>query len=98
MPKSAKAPSEPAAPGATPPSPPSFEAALDELERLVAGMEGGDLSLEQSLAAHKRGLELARICQNTLKQAEQQVRVLEDDMLKSFPGRRARDAGEDSDD
>ena len=33
----------------------SFEAALAELEKLVAGMESGQLSLEQSLAAHKRG-------------------------------------------
>jgi exodeoxyribonuclease VII small subunit len=93
MPRTAR----PAPDSAATDAPPSFEAALQELERLVAKMEGGDLSLEQSLAAHKRGLELARICQNTLRQAEQQVRVLEDDMLKSFPGRRAHDPGDDAD-
>lgn len=68
-----------------PAGPADFEAALAELERLVATMEGGNLSLEQSLAAHKRGLELARYCQNTLAQAEQQVKVLEEDSLKALP-------------
>ena len=69
-----------------PAGPAGFEAALAELERLVASMEDGNLSLEQSLAAHKRGLELARYCQATLAQAEQQVRVLEDETLKALPG------------
>jgi exodeoxyribonuclease VII small subunit len=66
-------------------APASFESALKELESLVAGLEGGSLTLEQSLAAHKRGLELARYCQSTLAQAQQQVRVLEDEALKAFP-------------
>ena len=64
--------------------PANFEAALAELERLVASLEGGKLSLEESLAAHKRGMELARFCQNTLAQAEQQVRVLENENLESL--------------
>jgi exodeoxyribonuclease VII small subunit len=67
-------------------APASFEAALKELETLVASLESGSLSLEQSLAAHKRGLELARYCQSTLAQAQQQVRILEEEALKAFPG------------
>jgi exodeoxyribonuclease VII small subunit len=63
-----------------------FEAALAELERIVGSMEQGQLSLEQALSAHKRGLELARYCQRTLAQAEQQVRVLEGEMLEDLPG------------
>jgi exodeoxyribonuclease VII small subunit len=71
----------------SPASPPaSFEAALGELEKIVASMESGKLTLEQSLAAHKRGLELAQFCQNLLAQAQQQVKVLEQDALKNFPG------------
>ena len=66
-------------------APASFEAALKELESLVAGLESGGLTLEQSLAAHKRGLELARYCQSALAQAQQQVKVLEEDALKAFP-------------
>jgi exodeoxyribonuclease VII small subunit len=61
---------------------PSFEKALAELESLVAKMEDGGLTLEQSLAAHKRGLELARQCRARLEAAQQQVKVLEGEVLK----------------
>jgi exodeoxyribonuclease VII small subunit len=60
----------------------SFEAALAELEKIVARMESGELSLEEALATHKRGLELARLCQQKLEAAQQQVKVLEGDVLK----------------
>ncbi len=66
--------------------PRSFEAALAELETLVAGMESGTLTLEQSLAAHRRGLELTRYCQRTLADAQQQVKVLENETLASLAG------------
>jgi len=72
----------------------SFEKALAELERLVAQMESGELSLEQGLAAHKRGLELVRYCQGRLAAAEQQVKVLEGEVLKPL----AALAPEDGDD
>jgi exodeoxyribonuclease VII small subunit len=61
---------------------PSFEAALAELEKIVARMEAGELSLEEALATHKRGLELAKYCQQKLEAAQQQVKVLEGDVLK----------------
>jgi exodeoxyribonuclease VII small subunit len=59
-----------------------FEKALAELEKIVARMESGELSLEQALATHKRGLELARYCQQKLEAAQQQVKVLEGEVLK----------------
>jgi exodeoxyribonuclease VII small subunit len=71
--------------------PASFEAALAELEKIVAGMESGKLSLEQSLEAHRRGLELAQYCQNLLAQAQQQVKVLEENALKNFSGDSSQD-------
>ena len=61
---------------------PSFEGALAELEKIVARMEGGELTLEEALATHKRGLELARFCQQKLEAAQQQVKVLEGEVLK----------------
>ena len=64
------------------PSEQSFEQALAELEKIVKKMESGDLTLEQALATHKRGLELARFCQKRLEAAQQQVKVLEGDVLK----------------
>ena len=56
--------------------PVSFEQALAELEALVSQMESGQLPLEQSLAAYKRGAELLQYCQKSLADVEQQVRIL----------------------
>ncbi|MGB1254651.1 MAG: exodeoxyribonuclease VII small subunit [Thiolinea sp.] len=55
---------------------PDFETALEELESLVQRMEGGELSLEDSLKEFERGVQLTRICQDALKSAEQRVKVL----------------------
>lgn len=65
---------------ATPPQ--HFEAALAELETIVASMEHGDLALEASLAAYQRGVELMKFCQDKLGAAEQTVRILEGDLLR----------------
>ena len=43
-----------------------FESALEELEELVSRMESGDLSLDESLKAFERGVELTRKCQSSL--------------------------------
>jgi len=61
-----------------------FEAAMIELEQLVSDMEAGKLSLENSLIAYKRGAELLTFCRARLDDAQQQVRVLEDGVLKDF--------------
>ena len=83
------------------PSELDFEKALAELEKIVARMESGELSLEQALATHKRGLELARFCQQKLEAAQQQVKVLEGEVLKPLesvtsPSAAAADSDEDS--
>ena len=69
----------------------TFEKALAELEKTVARMESGELSLEQALATHKRGLELARFCQGRLEAAQQQVKVLEGEVLKPLEDAGDRD-------
>jgi exodeoxyribonuclease VII small subunit len=53
-----------------------FEAALAELEALVAQMEEGDLPLEDALRQFERGVTLTQQCQQALKQAEQKVEIL----------------------
>ena len=54
----------------------NFEEALAELEALVAQMEGGELSLDESLKAFERGVKLTRQCQQVLSTAELKVRTL----------------------
>jgi exodeoxyribonuclease VII small subunit len=71
MAKPAPAPADSAAPV-------DFEHSLDELEQLVARMEGGELSLDDSLASFERGIGLYRHCQQALEQAELRVRLLLD--------------------
>jgi exodeoxyribonuclease VII small subunit len=70
------------APKSQPPE--SLEAALAELEKIVSSMEDGQLPLERSLAAYKRGAELLKYCQAALQDAQQQVKVLEDGILRNF--------------
>ncbi len=59
----------------------SFEQALDELDALVRRMEAGELSLEDSIAAYRRGAELAKFCQSKLAAAEQEIRKLDGELL-----------------
>jgi exodeoxyribonuclease VII small subunit len=70
------------------PAPPKdFESALAELERIVASMEGQQLPLAESLSAYKRGAALVAFCQSALKDAQQQIEILERGVRKTFsPG------------
>ena len=71
----------------TPDTPASFEAALAELEDIVGRMETGQLPLKDALAAYQRGAVLLAYCQRELKDAQQQVEILEKGVLKAFePG------------
>lgn len=55
-----------------------FETALAQLETLVESMEGGEMTLEDSLGAYERGVGLYRRCQQALEDAELRVRLLSD--------------------
>ena len=57
-------------------NPGSFENAMEQLETLVSRMERGDLSLEESLKAFEKGVQLTRFCQNQLQKAELKVQEL----------------------
>lgn len=54
----------------------SFESCLDELEKVVKQLEGGDLTLERSLELFERGVGLSETCRNQLEAAETRVEVL----------------------
>lgn len=64
-----------------------FEASLEELEKIVARMESGEQSLEESLKDFERGVTLTKACQSMLKNAEQKVEKLVQDHgeLKTEP-------------
>jgi exodeoxyribonuclease VII small subunit len=54
----------------------SFEASLDELEKVVKELEAGDLTLERSLALFERGMALSEACRKQLERAETRVEAL----------------------
>lgn len=62
----------------------SFEDGLTELESIISAMEIGQMPLQETLEAYKRGMILLRQCQETLNVAEQQIRILENNTLRPF--------------
>jgi exodeoxyribonuclease VII small subunit len=57
----------------------SFEAAFEELETIVAKLESGELTLEESVTLFERGRKLSAHCQALLDKAELRVNQLTDD-------------------
>lgn len=49
---------------------------MSELEHIVQQLESGDLELQQSLQLFERGIELTRLSQSRLQEAEQKVQIL----------------------
>lgn len=62
--------------------PASYEAAVEELERLVAAMESAQMPLDDLLNSYRRGAVLLEFCRQRLKAVEDQVKILEDGQLK----------------
>ena len=67
-------------------TPVSYEAALEELERLVAQLDAGQLPLDQLLSQYQRGATLLAFCRERLDAVEQQIQVLEGQTLKPWDG------------
>ena len=66
--------------------PASYEAGLQELERLVAALESGQLPLDQLLAGYQRGARLLAFCRERLQAVEEQIKVLDAGNLKPWTG------------
>jgi exodeoxyribonuclease VII small subunit len=54
----------------------SFEASLDELEKVVKELEAGNLPLERSLELFEKGMTLSEVCRKQLENAETRVEIL----------------------
>jgi len=53
-----------------------FEEALKKLERIVADLEKGDLTLDEALKKYQEGIELSRLCNSRLESAKKKIDVL----------------------
>ena len=75
-----KAPAKPALPA----EPASYEAALEELEQLVARIESGQMPLDQMLAGYQRGAALLAFCRERLTAVQDQIKVLDEGQLQAW--------------
>lgn len=55
---------------------PNFEEAMKRLETIVEELEGGQLSLEDSIARYEEGVKLSRRLTSTLDEAEKRIERL----------------------
>ena len=84
MPKAASIPVSPDTATALSPVPASFEAAQEELERLVSQLESGQMPLAELLTGYQRGAELLKFCRDRLQAVEEQIKVLDQGALKPW--------------
>lgn len=54
----------------------TFEKALAELEQIVAKLEKGGISLNESLALFEKGVKMSRFLRGELDKAERKVEIL----------------------
>lgn len=66
------------------PDPVSYEAALEELEQLVARIESGQMPLDQLLSGYQRGASLLAFCRDRLAAVQDQIKVLDGGTLQPW--------------
>src|SRR5258707_7527829 len=54
----------------------NFEGAMDRLEKIVEQMESGKLPLEDLIVRYEEGMNLVKICQQRLANAEQKIEII----------------------
>ncbi len=64
--------------------PTSYEAGLQELEKLVGELESGQLPLDQLLGSYQRGAMLLAFCRDKLQAVEEQIKILDAGSLKAW--------------
>lgn len=66
----------------------TYEKAMEELKNLSEDLDSGELSLEESLTAYAKAVELVKFCNQKLHDAQKQMTVLIEDMenaIKEVP-------------
>ncbi len=54
----------------------SFEQAIEQLEKIVALLESGDVPLEKAIDLYQEGMRLSRLCGQKLEQVEKKIEML----------------------
>lgn len=72
----------------------SFEQALDQLEKIVASLETGDVPLNKSIEIYERGEALKSHCEKLLKAAEDRIEKIRLDRAGAVQGTEPLDSGQ----
>lgn len=64
--------------------PSSYEAALEELEQLIARIESGQLPLDQMLSGYQRAATLLAYCRKQLDAVQDQIQLLDEGTLQPW--------------
>jgi len=64
-----------------------FEESLKELEEIVAKMEKGELTIDESIKEFTKGIELCKTCTKELEEAQGKITILQKEMesIKEVP-------------
>ena len=54
----------------------SFESQIENLEKIVAELENGELSLDESVSKFEEGIKISKECNKTLEEAEMKITIL----------------------
>lgn len=63
----------------------SFEEMMQDLEKIAKDLEGGELSLDESVKKFEEGMEISKECSEILESAEKKISILvkdSDDNIK----------------
>ena len=69
----------------------SFEQAVEELEKIVAALERGDVPLDRSIEIYERGEALKKHCETLLSAAENRIEKIRLDRAGKPQGTEPRD-------
>jgi len=60
----------------------SFESQIENLEKIVAELENGELSLDESVSKFEEGIKISKECNKTLEEAEKKILINNDGETK----------------
>ena len=58
---------------------PSLEELFSGLDKVIARMEGEDITLEESFSLYQNGMDMLRQCSGTIDAVEKKVQILDED-------------------
>ena len=54
----------------------TFEASLEQLEKIVTEVESGEIGLEESISKYENGMKLIKSCRSILNKAEERIQII----------------------